>query len=293
MPGGQLCIMPLGVYMMRELDSLLHNEFQKKLLAASLRNLNDVTNPLAFNNFSATFRELVRHVLTELAPDEEIKACPWYVPEPTSKTGITRSHAITYAVQGGLLDNYVIGTLSIDVSAKKKKLLAEINQLNKYTHVNESTFGLDHMSAIEKANLVVQAFSSILLLSLHCRKELAMALEAQIHDEVVTHAISETIGSIDELASHHYVDEIYLDEVRVTKICSRYIHLTASGSVGAELQWGSNGDVRRGDGVLLSETFPFSCELQISVESPDEIEVCENGLVVDTSDWWEGYYDEA
>lgn len=279
--------------MLKELDSLLNNEFQKKLLAASLRNLNDVTSPLAFNNFSAAFRELVRHVLTELAPNEEIKASPWYVPEPTSKTGITRSHAITYAIQGGLLDNYVMDTLCIDVSAEKKKLLAEINQLNKYTHVNESTFGIDHMSAIEKSNLAVQALSNILLLSSHCRKELAMALEAQIHDEVVTHAISETICSIDELSSHHYVDEIYLVEVRVTKICSRYIHLTALGSVGAELQWGSNGDVRRGDGLVLSESFPFSCELQSSVESPDEIEVCEDGLVVDTSYWWEGYYDET
>lgn len=276
-----------------KLDLMLSNTFQKKLLSATLKNLEDSTNPLAFNNFSAAFRELVQHVLTDLAPDNEIKTCPWYVPDSTSKTGITRSHAITYVVQGGLSDDYIAGTLHIDVSTKKKELLNAVSQMNKFTHVNEKTFGIDIASGQQKAVSVIQALSSVLLLASSCREELAQALEEQIHDEVITQAISETIGSIDELATHHCIDEVYLDQVRVTKVSSAHIHLQASGSLGAELQWGSSSDVRRGEGAVISQSFPFSCELMSSVESPEEVEIVEDSLCVDTSDWWEDYYDEA
>lgn len=275
------------------LNSQLSVEFHKKLLAASLKSLDEITNPLSFNNYCAGFRELVRHVLSDLAPDNEIKACAWYEPDETSKSGITRSHAITYVIQGGLSNDYVCDVLDIDLVDEKKALIAAVNQLNKYTHVNESTFGIDATKATEKAELAVRALSNVLEVARQCRAELAIALGSEIHNEVVALAISETIGSIDELATHHCVEEIDVEVVSVAKVSSNFIHLHASGTIGVELQWGSNGDLRRGEGAIGSESFPFSCELQSHVDSPDEVEVVEDTLCVDTSSWWEGYYDEA
>lgn len=277
----------------RDLNEHLRVEFHKKLLAASFTSLDETSNPLFFNNYCAGFRELVRHVLSELAPDTEIKACAWYVPEETSRSGITRAHAITYVIQGGLPDNYVLDVLDIDVSEEKKTLIAAVNQLNKYTHVNESTFGIDAAYAVEKAELAVRALSNVLELARECRAELASALERKIHNKVVALAISETICSIDELATHHCVEEIDVEEVSVTKVGSEYIHLKASGTIGVELQWGSSGDLRRGEGAVGNDSFPFTCQLQSHVDSPEELEVVEDVLCVDTSSWWEGYYDEA
>lgn len=275
------------------LSAQLSSEFQKKLLAASIKSLEDTSNPLSFNNFCAGYRELVRHVLSDLAPDAEIKACTWYVPDTTSRTGITRAHAITYVLQGGLPSDYVTGTLEIDVLEEKKELISAINKLNKYTHVNEATFGIDASRASAEAALAIDSLSSVLRLANDCRAQLARALEAQIHDEVVALAISETIGAIDELATHHCVDEIDVEEVTVTKVGSEFIHLRASGTIGVELQWGSNSDLRRGDGAKGNDSFPFSCELQSHVEDPAELEAIEDTLCVDTSSWWDGYYDEA
>lgn len=275
------------------LSALLSSEFQKKLLAASLKSLEDTSNPLSFNNFCAGYRELVRHVLSDLAPDAEIKACTWYVPDKTSRTGITRAHAITYVLQGGLPNDYVTETLEIDVLDEKKELIDAINKLNKYTHVNESTFGIDIPRASAEAVLAIDALSSVLGLANQCRAQLARALEAQIHEEVVAVAISETICAIDELATHHCVDEIDVEEITVMRVGSEFIHLRASGTIGVELQWGSNGDLCRGEGAVGNESFPFSCELQSHVESPGEFEAIEDTLCVDTSSWWDGYYDEA
>jgi hypothetical protein len=275
------------------LNALLSVEFHKKLLAASLKNLEETSNPLSFNNFCSGFRELVRHVLSDLAPDAEIKACSWYEPDKTSRSGITRAHAITYVIQGGLPDNYASDVLDVDVTDEKKALIAAVNNLNKYTHVNEGTFGIDAAHALEKAELSVRALSNVLELANQCRAELAAALESKIHNEVVALAISETIGSIDELATHHCVEEIDVEEVSVTKVGSKYIHLQTSGTIGVELQWGSSGDLRRGEGALGYDSFPFTCELQCHVDSPEELEVVEDSLCVDTSSWWEDYYDEA
>ena len=275
------------------LSTQLSSEFQRNLLAASIKSLEETSNPLCFNNFCAGYRELVRHVLSDLAPDAEIKACTWYVPDTTSRTGITRAHAITYVLQGGLPSDYVISTLEIDVTEEKKELIRAIKELNKYTHVNEGTFGVDASRASEEAAFAIDSLSSVLGLSNNCRIQLAQALEAQIHNEVVALAIKESVGAIDELATHHCVDEIDVEEVTITKVGSKFIHLRASGTIGVELQWGSSGDLRRGEGATGNESFPFSCELQSHVENPAELEVIEDTLYVDTSSWWDGYYDEA
>lgn len=70
------------------------------------------------------------------------------------------------------------------------------------------------------------------------------------------------------------------------------IQFIAYGSVGVQLQWGSNSDVRRGDGAVIQNSYPLTCKFISQVDSPEELEVVENSLCVDTSSWWNGYYDE-
>jgi hypothetical protein len=275
------------------LDELIADPFHKKLLAAAIKSLSEAGNPLAFNNFCSAYRELVRHVLSSLAPDTEILRCSWYEPDKSSKTGITRAHAVSYIVQGGLSDEYVSEELGIDAKKERKALLSAINGLNKYVHVNEETFGIDEKIASGKASKAIGALIEALRLSETCRDVLARSLESKIHDEVVATAIGDTIQSIDELATHHFIDEVYVGEIRVVRVDSALIHIKAIGSIGVELQWGSRSDLARGDGATLGKSFPLSCELQSEVDSPNEFHVVESTLSVDTSSWWEGYYDET
>lgn len=81
-------------------------------------------------------------------------------------------------------------------------------------------------------------------------------------------------------------------QIEVTSIDHAEIQFTAYGSVGAEFQWGSNSDLRRGDGAVIRDAYPLTCKFISKVSSPDELELVDDSLCVDTSSWWDGYYDE-
>jgi len=277
----------------KSLSAILPREFCRRLLTASIQSLQDSSNPLAFNNFCGSFREMVRLVLSDLAPDAEIKACPWFIPDKTSRTGLTRAHAITYIVHGGLSDDYADRVLNIDVIAGRKKLLKSIDKLNKFIHLDEKTFGVTSHFAEKSADEAIQTLIEVLSLAKECKSQLAERLETHISDEVVTVAIRDTIQSIDEIATHHYIDSILIDEVRVVAVDSGYVYFNVSGTIEVDLQWGSDGDVERGDGSVGSDSYPFTCKFQSSVESPEDLEIEPSDLCVDTSSWWEDYSDQS
>ena len=270
----------------------LANDFQRRLLAATIQSVQDESNPLRLNNFSSSFRELFRHVLVELAPDHQVTATSWFVPDEKNGGRVTRAQKVNYVVHGGLDPAYVEDELGIDIGAERKALLKTIDQLNKFTHVNEDSFGSNPKDVERNAFAACEALQSFLDCADEARNLLCSRVEGQVHDDVVSEAISETILSLDEIASHHYIDEVDVHQIEVTSMDHAEIQFTAYGSLGVELQWGSNSDVRRGEGALIRDSYPLTCKFTSKVESPEELEVVEDSLCVDTSSWWDGYCDE-
>ncbi|MEL8779616.1 hypothetical protein J4Z01_25135 [Escherichia coli] len=122
------------------INSVLLDGFEKELLDSAFINLLTPT-PLRLNNFAYALRELTRHVLHRLAPDDELQQCQWFSPDQTSSTGITRKHRIKFAIQGGLSDFYVTKKLCIDeIDKVSSELIAIINRLSGFTHIEEATF---------------------------------------------------------------------------------------------------------------------------------------------------------
>lgn len=275
-----------------DLRAHLRTNFHTKLLDASMRNLADVGNPLRLNNFSSSFRELVRHVFADLAPDADVKKCEWYEPDASSRTGITRAHKVSYIIHGGIAPAYAQDTLGVDVEDERQMLVKTVDRLSKFTHVNEETFDWPSDDITRIAEDACASLRDLLTCANGARATLSELLEAKIYDQVVAEAISETILSVDEIATHHSVERVDVDEVTVTRVGSNEIEFTAYGSVEVELQWGSNADVARDDGAVGSESFPMTCRLTSPVEMPNALSVVEDSLCVDTSSWWEGYYDE-
>lgn len=275
-----------------ELKPRLANDFQRRLLDASMQSVQDSSNPLRLNNFSASFRELFRHVLVELAPDDEVKSCSWF--ELDERAGkVTRAQKVNFVVHAGLDPEYVEAELGIDVTKERQSLLKTIDRLNKFTHVNEDSFDSAPAAVEQHAVAVCGAMKSFLDCADEARKLLCSRVEEKVHEEVVSEAISETILSIDELATHHSIQEIDVHVVEVTSMTHSEISFTAYGSVGVELQWGSNSDVRNGDGAVAQDSYPLTCRFVSKVDSPEELEIVEGSLCVDTSSWWDGYQDEG
>jgi hypothetical protein len=87
------------------------------------------------------------------------------------------------------------------------------------------------------------------------------------------------------------VDEVYVEHATVHTIGLDTITYRVTGSVDVTLQWGSNSDVRRGDGVELGQSFPFQCEFQLPLDELWDLDLAEPTYSVDTGTWRE--YDDA
>ncbi len=252
----------------------------------------DMNNPLRLNNFSTAIRELVRDVFDHLAPNEEIKKCSWFVPDDTSTTGVTRGHRVSFVIHGGIAPDYAENELLIDVEAERSRLTKVVNVLSKFTHVTRKTFNTPPADVEKYVENACQALYRVLEAANDARKVLIEAIQEQVQEEVMQVVLSETLMSIDEIATHHFIDQVELNEVEVASIGAQQIEFVAHGTVEVELQWGSNSDLRNDMGATMAESFPLSMKFTSSVDTPSEIEAIEDSLSVDTSDWYEGYYDE-
>lgn len=84
-----------------------------------------------------------------------------------------------------------------------------------------------------------------------------------------------------------------MEQIHVTAIDHEAIEFTAYGNLEVELQWGSNSDVNRGDGAVMRDSYPLTCKFVSKVSDPEDIEVIEDSLCVDTSSWWMATCEES
>ena len=268
--------------------------FERQLYQAAHRNLADQNNPLRLSNFAYAMRELVRHLLERLAPSDSVVACEWYQNQTSKPNGVTRRQRAYFAVQGGLSDEYVRDVLSLETADIHSTLVREIDRLSKFTHIEPEVFGIDQGEIDKLATQTEQAVANLLSTISKCRHQITSALWHQVDEAVAFETIRETIGAIDEIATHHSVDEVYVDKVTVSSITHDRVMFLATGTISAEFQWGSNSDIKNDMGAVMSESFPFECHLFSWVTEPEELEVEVDGLLVDTSSWYGRYgEDEA
>lgn len=278
------------------ISSALDVSFELPLFNAALVNLNDQDNVLRYSNFAYAIRELTRHVFARLAPDEDVRKCAWYTDQSHDLSrSITRKQRAIYATQGGLSHEFVHDSLNLDVAPVHKTLVEEINRLSKATHIEPHALSLSTARIDQYAADLLTALHHFLLSIEKCRAKVALEIDGLVDDAVVDEALRETIIEIDELASHHYVEEIYVDNYHVHHIDHQSIHIAANGTVQCELQYGSNSDLRRGDGAVLPQAFSFECELLCPVNDPRDVVASEGSLRVDVSPWTDARYgvDEA
>jgi hypothetical protein len=276
--------------MITEIEKELCEGFERNLFLAAQKNLAEKSNSLRLNNYSYAMRELTRHVLYRLAPDDYVISCPWYKNETDKEKGVTRKQRAYYAVQGGLENSYVENTLGLEVDDIHSRLVKAINSLSKFTHIEPKVFDLPEADIDTLVNETSESVYGFLATIRDCRKMLIDSLWEHIDSAVIDETLRETIVAIDELATHHFINEVYTDRVEIYEINYESIKFRGYGSIGCELQWGSNSDLRRGDGAVLHQSFPFVCELTSPVDAPEEIECIEDSLGVDTRSWTDVRY---
>jgi len=257
------------------------------VLAAALKSLEQKDNPLRVNNFAMNLRELSRLILKELSPDDGIKQCCWFTQEFNDRgvPVMTRAQRIRYAVQAGLPVKFVENTLGIDVSRVIKEHGRILEELNGFTHLGRKTFGIDEAQADGLANETLDIFTELLQTVDKCREEVRRALEGAARDALNEEMISRTIDELDELATHYTVDDAHIENFELTHMGPSRIVFGASGSVDCELQYGSDGDYARGDGLRVDDNYPLPCEFEADIATPLDLKV--KRLQVDNSSFYE------
>ncbi|KXS48709.1 MAG: hypothetical protein AWL62_1706 [Halanaerobium sp. T82-1] len=271
----------------RSILNKLDDGFERRLFNASVDALDDQNNPIRFNTFAFSLRELIRNYLSQRAPDKEVLNCQWYQNITQKSQGVARTQKMSYAIRGGLSNDFVENELEFDLHTITKELRAIIDDLSKYTHIEPEIFDMSDKEGIEIVNKSLKTLNKFL-------KRIAQFREAVINSYInliweITHdaLISESINELDILSTHYYVDEALIDDITINYINDVEVDLLVLGYVEVSHQYGSNGDLRQGDGVEFDESYPFKIPLKIDVLTPLDFAIEPKDIEVDNSKFYE------
>ena len=272
----------------RILQLVADSQFERELYEAAMINLEDHRNGLRFHNFAFAMRELVSHTLARLAPDEEVQQCIWWKKKARGVIPqVTRVERCVYATQGGLSNDYVTKNLGLDFQQVHENLRDAVIRLSEYVHITPEIFRLDDDEIERLAEETVEAVARLMACILECREAVADRLSEEISDAAVEQVVGESLDAVYELATHYYLERVYVESHEVVRITSEAVHFKVSGTLDVTLQWGSNSDLRNGDGAAMDGSFDFTCELTCETPYPDSngLEFVENSVMVDTGHW--------
>jgi hypothetical protein len=258
--------------------------FSRWAVEGAQRALADSENPLRLNFFSTAMRILFEHIMDALSPEDQVVAAPWFKPD-RSNGKPTRWQRAIFAVQGGLSETFVRDELKVDLPPLRQRLLKSVDELSKHVHGRQHTIIQDRGEQDAGVRRTVAAMSAFLDILHECREAVLTPIAEALDDAAIDALLGETLQAVDELASHYSLDDIDVERVAVHKIGFDTITYRVTGSVEVTLQWGSNSDVRRGDGAELGQSFPFWCEFELPLEDLWDLGLAEPTYGVDTSEW--------
>lgn len=212
----------------------------------------------------------------------------WFSPDQTSSTGITRKHRIKFAIQGGLSDFYVTKKLCIDeIDKVSSELIAIINRLSGFTHIEEATFKSSIENTERTADECLSATLDFVNKIDELRAEVADKLFDDINGVLIDRINSESVVELMEISPHQYIDEITAENISVVKIGVSSMEMHVDGRIGATLMYGSASDRRKGDGAEIPASFPVYSEMEVLFKQPLGSAINLNQFSVDISSWYE------
>lgn len=266
-------------------DRRPEDAFVDQMLTGAMRVGGDAQNPIRGNLLASACRELTTHLLHELAPEDQVRGCAWFVQDQTTET-VTRAQRAAFIAHGGLLPYYVENTLGFSADDYVKPLTQAMSELNKRVHLKAKTVLAEEGEVRRLAGGIFDAIEGLLDTADECRSFIVDELRDHIDRQVMERMLGEQIGELDILSGRTLVEGHDTTEIQVVEIGPKDVRFHVEGAVYVTLQWGSGSDFRNGDGATLSEEFPFEASVVASAVEPSKLEAIYD-LAVDTSDFYE------
>jgi len=188
-------------------------------------------------------------------------------------------------VQGSLSEEFVTQELRVDTTPLRKRLLDSFDECSRRIHEREDNVIADTAEQNSVAAEILSTFNSLFDAISSCRAAIVEPIVVALDSVAVDSLLSETLLEVDELATHHYIEEIYVHETKVAAIGSSTITYRSKGSVSVTLQFGSNSDVRNDMGAEIEQSFPFICDIEVPLSEPWNLDSAETRYRVDVSKW--------
>lgn len=99
------------------------------------------------------------------------------------------------------------------------------------------------------------------------RRQVISCLEAEINQEILMATLYNTYDAIDCMSTHSLIENYSIDNISVDNITSTDVVLNIYGSVDVRLQYGSDGDQRRGDGYITNIDIPYQACVSAEIKS--------------------------
>lgn len=251
--------------MFENLREMLTNNFENELLEEAINNL--ISNSrIRFSNFAFVIRELIDVLLKNLATDENIENCGWYVEPQNSERKILRCHRIKYIIQGGFLENIFDLMMGIDFNDAISKINKYFrDELSANVHLTEESLNYSKEEIEQKSKNFEFIIDKFLLMIRNVRIQIIEFLIDEIEVVVNDAFLSETIDDLDILSTHTSIDCVDDIVINIDSISSQEIIGTISGNVNVILQYGSDRDLREGFGDESEDSYPFELPFTIPI----------------------------
>jgi hypothetical protein len=260
------------------------DKFSRSCLEGARLALENPDNPLRLNFFSTAIRILFEHLMDTLAPIDAVMQCAWYKSEKEDCKP-TRGQRITYAIQGGLSEDFVTGQLHVDPRPLRRRLLDAVDECSKQIHAREYSVITDPGEQDAMAVATIAAVGELLDALHFCRLAVLEPIMESLDEAAVDTLLSESLVEVDELATHWSLQDVDVHETVVHAIGPETITYRSTGFMNVILQFGSNSDVRNDMGAELPQTFPFTCDIVVPLDDPWDLGLAETTCGVDVREW--------
>lgn len=264
-----------------KIKSRLPDDFSRRQLEGALAVLTQENNPARANQSASSFRELTAHVLELMAPDADVMRCQWFK-QDANVQGPTRRQRALYTCRGGLTDAFLKSKLGIKPETLHSGLGPAFQELNKRTHVRPDTELRTEEEIEEFAENALAALDDLFETIDEIKDRVATALSQALSGAATGAFINQTIAELDEISGKYETGGVLIDDPEVLGVDADRIRCRFTGTVSVTLMAGG-----KHDPVDFNESFPFECTTSAPATTPEDFDLTDTAINVDTSSWRE------
>src|SRR5690625_681007 len=220
--------------------SILADGFEKDLFESALYTLKDPNNKLRFNHFVFSLRDLLRHVLARLAPEEKVIDWLWQM-DITPDEETIWTYRIKFALQNGYFDDHLLEFYNIDrdIADEIEEVKRIIHALTWYTYIDSKFYNLQKKEfkiLVDEIIFGIDAFASHII---SFQSDLRDDVYHWIDPESLRKTILNYQGDSFIFVPLHSIKNCEISKYDVLKVCSDSALLEVEGTIKVSLIYGS------------------------------------------------------